>query len=710
MTKTVGGGDCKVPSTRTAIKRKSCSTLKTFCYFGALLAVGAAAAASHAPAPPDLVEPHHDLDNEFIPLQHADHGDGPARAKEAVAKTYDGRSVLVLGGRAPIPTCLPVEEARGQHGERLRPDENPDGKNRSYLLNLINGSGIENGVWRAFLKGSPDAEQVIHDLWRDAVAAKRYARTVFVPLIHHLKKVASKGERAYMLAKVAADASNSSVVEAGLIHREKALQKTSSLKREDRPGLHKNSIQINLGVLKKIVDAGQNIVLVDDGVCSGSTLAAARDAILKEAQALDLGVDVNEIVVVNYRRNRTSLQERRATTASDLLPSVAKKLADASVIELQKDGTTKELAAHAGVVYAFEHDGYVYVGSHIVPEKAWPRLRKKLRTALESKNVAKMQAVANELGEVRAKKHQTNARAGTHNQRISKWLSTPEMRKNFDIKKIFATQAVIVSRKYETRHEFYVNGLLPLEQAALDQLHRENKNKDSDVNALNVEWVASGSAMHLQEKRPDPDDPNGPDKRPCDFIEAMEKAKVTNARPEIKAKRQKSQKAANPKRKKTKKTSATAAAENGKLYQIPWGDWEERLLREAIAAHGTNAWDSVAIAIDSRAAVQCKSQYEELVRKKRWDSVTRETRLDRYPAPLKGLRQDTIAKFIAGEITTVGQLADIGPRGPWHCDKIAFREYARKLMKVDHATEAVNAATKWKGRAIAALNKNYNKN
>ena len=468
MTKTVGGGDCKVPSTRTAIKRKSCSTLKTFCYFGALLAVGAAAAASHAPAPPDLVEPHHDLDNEFIPLQHADHGDGPARAKEAVAKTYDGRSVLVLGGRAPIPTCLPVEEARGQHGERLRPDENPDGKNRSYLLNLINGSGIENGVWRAFLKGSPDAEQVIHDLWRDAVAAKRYARTVFVPLIHHLKKVASKGERAYMLAKVAADASNSSVVEAGLIHREKALQKTSSLKREDRPGLHKNSIQINLGVLKKIVDAGQNIVLVDDGVCSGSTLAAARDAILKEAQALDLGVDVNEIVVVNYRRNRTSLQERRATTASDLLPSVAKKLADASVIELQKDGTTKELAAHAGVVYAFEHDGYVYVGSHIVPEKAWPRLRKKLRTALESKNVAKIQAVANELGEKRAKEHQTDARAGTHNQRISKWLSTPEMRKNFDIKKIFATQAVIVSRKDESRREFYFNGLLPLEQAALD--------------------------------------------------------------------------------------------------------------------------------------------------------------------------------------------------------------------------------------------------
>ena len=192
----------------------------------------------------------------------------------------------------------------------------------------------------------------------------------------------------------------------------------------------------------------------------------------------------------------------------------------------------------------------------------------------------------------------------------------------------------------------------------------------------------------------------------CHFIETMEKRKATEAKPETKAKRQKSQKAANPKRKKTKKTSATAAAENGKLYQIPWGDWEERLLREAIAAHGTNAWDSVAIAIDSRAAVQCKSQYEELVRKKRWDSVTRETRLDRYPAPLKGLRQDTIAKFIAGEITTVGQLADIGPRGPWHCDKIAFREYARKLMKVDHATEAVNAATKWKGRAIAALNKN----
>ena len=312
------------------------------------------------------------------------------------------------------------------------------------------------------------------------------------------------------------------------------------------------------------------------------------------------------------------------------------------------------------------------------------------------------------MGEKRAKEHQTDARAGTHNQRISKWLSTPEMRKNFDIKKIFATQAVIVSRKDETRHEFYVNGLLPLEQAALDQLHRENKNKDSDVNALNVEWVASGSAMHLQEKRPDPDDPNGPDKRPCDFIEAMEKAKVTNARPEIKAKRQKSQKAANPKRKKTKKTSATAAAENGKLYQIPWGDWEERLLREAIAAHGTNAWDSVAIAIDSRAAVQCKSQYEELVRKKRWDSVTRETRLDRYPAPLKGLRQDTIAKFIAGEITTVGQLADIGPRGPWHCDKIAFQAYARKLMKLspENVTLAVKAVTKWKDKAIAALNKN----
>ena len=42
------------------------------------------------------------------------------------------------------------------------------------------------------------------------------------------------------------------------------------------------------------------------------------------------------------------------------------------------------------------------------------------------------------------------------------------MRKNFDIKKIFATQAVIVSRKDESRREFYFNGLLPLEQAALD--------------------------------------------------------------------------------------------------------------------------------------------------------------------------------------------------------------------------------------------------
>ena len=31
-------------------------------------------------------------------------------------------------------------------------------------------------------------------------------------------------------------------------------------------------------------------------------------------------------------------------------------------------------------------------------------------------------------------------------------------------------------------------------------------------------------------------------------------------------------------------------------------------------------------------------------------------------------------------------------------------------MKDENVTTAANTATKWKGRAIAALNKNYNKN
>ena len=231
---------------------------------------------------------------------------------------------------------------------------------------------------------------------------------------------------------------------------------------------------------------------------------------------------------------------------------------------------------------------------------------------------------------------------------------------------------------------------------------------------LNVEWVASGSAMHLQELLTDPHDPKGPKKRSCNFIEATEKgvkkAKVTNARPEIKAKRSKAQKKpeTKAKRKKTIKTNAMAAAKNGKLYNSTWFDWEETLLRAAIKAHVTNAWGRVVVTVHSRAAGQCERQYKNMLNKKRWDSITRETRLDRYPAPLKGLQQKIIAKFIAGEITTVGQLADIGPRGPWHCDKIAFQAYARKLMKLspENVTLAVKAVTKWKDKAIAALNKN----
>ena len=192
----------------------------------------------------------------------------------------------------------------------------------------------------------------------------------------------------------------------------------------------------------------------------------------------------------------------------------------------------------------------------------------------------------------------------------------------------------------------------------------------------------------------------------CHFIETMEKRKATEAKPETKAKRQKSQKAANPKRKKTKKTNAAAAAENGKLYDATWADSEETLLHAAIKAHGTNAWGRVVVTVHSRAAGQCERQYKKLLNKKRWDLITRETRLDRYPAPLKGLHQNTIAKFVAHGVTTMGLLADIPMNSrSWLSHKVDGA-YARKLMKSDDVTGAVKVATKWRAAAIAALNKN----
>ena len=63
----------------------------------------------------------------------------------------------------------------------------------------------------------------------------------------------------------------------------------------------------------------------------------------------------------------------------------------------------------------------------------------------------------------------------------------------------------------------------------------------------------------------------------------------------------------------------------------------------------------------------------------------------------------TVAKFAAHEVKTVGQLADIGPKGPWPCHEIEFGEFARKVFIQGNVTVSKRQALAWKNKAIEAL-------
>ena len=142
---------------------------------------------------------------------------------------------------------------------------------------------------------------------------------------------------------------------------------------------------------------------------------------------------------------------------------------------------------------------------------------------------------------------------------------------------------------------------------------------------------------------------------------------------------------------------ATGKRTSGKT----WADWEEEALRAAVATHGTLNWEKVAEDVDSRQAGQCEAHYEYMKKVGRWDQITRETPLTKGILPL--LSEKTVAKFAAHKVKTVGQLADIGPKGPWPCHEFEFGEFARAIFQPGNVTESKKTALAWKNKALKAL-------
>ena len=136
-----------------------------------------------------------------------------------------------------------------------------------------------------------------------------------------------------------------------------------------------------------------------------------------------------------------------------------------------------------------------------------------------------------------------------------------------------------------------------------------------------------------------------------------------------------------------------------------WSSKEQRKLFEATQGAvvlDEDKWNDVAVAVGSRSARQCKTQYYKLKRANRLEPISEGTLI--RPLIFGGFTNKAFDKCVAEhlgdkQITTVGQLAalDLDVSTPER------KKYLSKLTKQKQLSEAVAMATRWKNKAIEAL-------
>ena len=282
--------------------------------------------------------------------------------RPVTCKDREGREVVILDSRAGIPTVtasaahFAVASATGQHGGGLDLREDSNDSSVKYLLNLVDGAGLDAIVYDAFKAGDQGAADVVVSLLapalrRDVAASDR--DTTFVLVAHHNDTVPREGDRTYELFDRATTGVARVSIDTTIAKRREVLDKAPK-DRKEREAHHKDTIVVSDEALK--LHNGKRLVVGDDDRWTGFTAQAVVDALRAAVRRLELNIEVETVVFARYVWGT-----RTTPTLSELAPCVREVIrAESKRIQKSEGDVSKKDAQHVGTCRDITQNKNVY--------------------------------------------------------------------------------------------------------------------------------------------------------------------------------------------------------------------------------------------------------------------------------------------------------------------------------------------------------------